>query len=97
MPSQSQVYFEGDFWTCIVATNAGESPATHPEKWRRIDIPLESVRFLAQSAYAQLLEGDGQSDKRRLEEQLADKRLTEGLMSMYRNRTHPTLLSVLTR
>jgi hypothetical protein len=59
----NQCYFDGDFWQCVVATSAGESPATHPGKWRRIQIPKEWRWVLGQLTYAHLLEMDGQMDK----------------------------------
>jgi hypothetical protein len=58
-----QAYFNGDFYQCVAATNPGETPATHPAKWRKIQIPKEWRRVLARLTYANLLEIDGQKDK----------------------------------
>lgn len=68
MPSQA--YFaidgvEGDFYDCIAAAAAGESPATNPEKWRRVDIPAAFEEYLIERAVAILQVGEGQSDKSR--------------------------------
>jgi hypothetical protein len=61
--ANNQCYFNGDFYQCATATNAGESPATAPAKWRRVNIPQDWRWFLTQLTYAHLLELDGQTDK----------------------------------
>lgn len=59
-----QCYFtDGEFYQCVTATTAGESPTTAPTKWRRIQIPKDWRWVLAQLTYAHLLEMDGQLDK----------------------------------
>ena len=32
-----QTYYDGDFWYCKAATSVGQSPATHPAKFERIE------------------------------------------------------------
>jgi hypothetical protein len=60
----NQIYFtDGEFYQCVTATNAGETPTTHPAKWRRIQIPKQFRRVLAKLTFANLLEIDGQKDK----------------------------------
>lgn len=61
--ASSQVYFAGDFWNCISATTAGDSPTTDPEKWSRIEIPSDWRNALAKLAHARLLDGEGNNDK----------------------------------
>lgn len=73
----SQVYYDGDFWDCIAATAPGESPATHPAKWARVEIPQFLERALVQAAYAELLVREGQNDKRLQEEAAAQGLLEE--------------------
>jgi hypothetical protein len=65
----SQVYFVdedgvGDFFECISAASAGQSPATHPAKWARIQIPAFLRDAIVELAAGQLLQVDGQVDKR---------------------------------
>lgn len=84
----SQAYFatdgvEADFYDCIDAAAAGESPATNPEKWRRIEIPAVYEWFLVSRAASLLLPGEGQSDKARAEEVASAKTLDYAL---YRER-----------
>ncbi len=80
MPTQA--YFEtdgveGDFYDCIADAAAGESPATNPEKWRRIEIPAAFESFLVARAVSILQLGEGQSDKARAEEKSASLILDE--------------------
>lgn len=86
-----QAYFNGEFYQCVTATNAGETPLTHPQKWRRIQIPKEWRRVLARLTYAQLLEIDGQKDKAlvesaRAKELLEDMVRDEANKEKWRNR-----------
>lgn len=59
----NQCYHEGEFWQCVTATGPGESPSTHPAKWRRIQIPAAFRAVLGELTHAHLLKMDGQLDK----------------------------------
>jgi len=68
----SVVYFvdtdgKGDWYRCISAASAGESPATHPAKWDKIDIPSAFKRYLVSRMTSICQKGDGQNDKARAE------------------------------
>lgn len=58
-----QCYQGGEFYQCVTATVAGESPSTAPTKWARVQIPARWRWMLAKLTYANLLELDGQKDK----------------------------------
>lgn len=77
MPSQA--YFEtdgvGDWYACIQATSAGESPSSAPDKWMKLEIPAIFEAYLVDKAVALLLTGEGQSDKRRLHSAWAEDEL----------------------
>jgi len=79
MPKQA--YFEddgvGDWYRCVSATLAGESPKTNPEKWVKVSIPSIFERFIVLEACVALLGGDGQSDKRALYQAQANALLLE--------------------
>lgn len=75
MPSQAQ--YNGDWYECVEDTAAGESPATHPSKWRIMDIPAQFERYLCQAAYEKILPGEGQSDRRILSRGIAQQILDE--------------------
>lgn len=73
----TQAYFNGDFWEATELTAPGESPATTPAKWRKIEIPRIFERFLVQRAYAALLPAEGQNDKAAAEERAAQRILDD--------------------
>jgi len=65
-----QVYFTttagvGNFYDCATATSAGESPVSAAAKWTIVEIPYIFGQDLIWSAYADLLDADGQTDKAR--------------------------------
>ena len=85
-----QCYFtdatgKGDWYQCLMPTNPGESPATHPEKWCRIVIPKSWRKVMTQFTYANLLEADGQTDKAVAQRQLGEQMEHNGLEVMIRN------------
>jgi len=66
----SQVYFVdadgvGEWYECVSLASPGQSPATHPAKWARVQIPafLESAVVDIAAGYA--YQSDGQGDRRR--------------------------------
>lgn len=92
-----QVYFQGQFWECVEATNPGESPVTHPAKWRRLPIPKDALHFVVAEAYALLLSPDGQDDKSRLARRAAQAELDKSILAMRRFNAQPDTIHVLTR
>jgi hypothetical protein len=93
----SQVYFQGNLWDCVETTSPGETPATAPAKWRKVEIPRDCLRFVPQGALALLMESDGQTDKRGAAERRAQALLDEAMVAMSRNRAHPQLMKVVSR
>ena len=79
-----QCYFKGNFYQCAVNTAPGESPATTPGSWRRVQIPARFRWVLAKLTYAGLLEVDGQKDKATAERQTAMQDDRRGLDLMIR-------------
>ena len=75
----NQCYYNEDFWQCVTATSAGQSPATHPSKWRKIRLLSKWRWVLAQLTYAYLLAADGQTDKAAIERNVALGREQQGL------------------
>lgn len=53
----SQCYFEGDFYYATEDTSAGESPSTHPDKWQKLELPVDLEQAVALYAAASLLMG----------------------------------------
>jgi len=59
----SQCYYEGDFWDATTSVAPGESPGTHPQKWRRLTIPITFRDYLVLKALMVQLAGAGQHEK----------------------------------
>lgn len=67
--SSDVVYFEGtttnlegDFWSCVTNTVAGESPETTPAKWARLEFPAWLRTPVARRAFADWLRYGGARD-----------------------------------
>ena len=79
MPSQA--YFGADFYYATADTSAGESPATHPEKWQAIELPADLAPAIAAKALAGLLTGERRFDESNAAEaeaaRLLNKQMTE--------------------
>ncbi len=52
-----------DFWKCIVATSAGESPATAPSKWEIIQLPQFLFMYVVYKSCADYYRMDAQHEK----------------------------------
>lgn len=77
-----QVYYTStagtsDYWKCIVATTAGQSPDTTPASWSKLEIPDALFWPAVYFAYADWLLSDGQQDKAGGMFQLAETKLAD--------------------
>jgi hypothetical protein len=74
--SGAQVYFQdgsarGNFYDCLEATTAGQSPLTHAAKWRLVEIPFTFRGALIHGAAADYARPDGHLAIADREERLA--------------------------
>lgn len=60
---------KGNFYECLIQTNIGESPTTHPEKWRKIDIPYNFGTPLAWGSTANWFISEGMVNEAAVMEQ----------------------------
>jgi hypothetical protein len=58
-----QQYFSNNFYNCVIATSAGESPTTTPASWELVEIPARFKRYLVAAGIEGWFEGDGQVEK----------------------------------
>jgi len=94
----AQIYFtDGDFYKCLSATSAGESPTTAAAKWERLDFPMILKEIVAQGAYEQMLKTDGQNEKTLLEKSEALRLLAREIDKIERQQGQAGALNVLTR
>ncbi len=54
--------YEGDYWECLVATSAGESPQTTAASWLRLEVPAAFTETIAYGAAADLYRAAGKTD-----------------------------------
>jgi hypothetical protein len=90
----SQAYFAadgiGDWYECLATTAFGESPASRPDLWQKLEIPVWFEPFLVSRALSLVLIDEGQNDKARAEAQIAEAMLQE---IVYRDRAERGRLS----
>lgn len=98
----SQVYFEGgalrgNFYGCLTATSAGQSPLTTPASWSLVEIPFAFRGWLLHGAAADYARPDGNLSVADREERLA-KEAWEQACAIYDAQTaHLHRTTVLTR
>jgi len=56
------VYFSGEAYTVIIATSAGESPTTNPEKYTQFEVPYILANYLKRAVFADWLGTGGGTD-----------------------------------
>jgi hypothetical protein len=59
----------GNFYNCIIQTNSGETPSTHPQKWEKIDIPYNFGTPLAWGSTANYFISEGMVNEAAVMEQ----------------------------
>lgn len=73
--------YEGDYYTCLAATTAGQDPADTPAKWAKQEIPTAFVQAVAHYAAADHLRAEGSRETAILEEQAGDGALARAITS----------------
>jgi hypothetical protein len=74
--------FEGDYWTAVSATVAGENPETTPAKWRVQEFPAWLRECVARGAYSDWLRLDGAGEAAMAEEGMADAALADEVIKL---------------
>lgn len=64
-----------NFWKCVTATSAGESPDTHPAKWEVLELPQFLFMYVVYASYADYLRMNAQFDRGGAADQLAEAEL----------------------
>lgn len=74
--------YEGDFWSTVSATVAGENPQTTAAKWTKLDFPMWLREAVAHGAYADWLRLDGASDLALAEDGVAEGKLSSEVIKL---------------
>lgn len=69
--SSATAGYEGDYYTCVSATSAGQSPETTAAKWSKIEIPAFLADFAAQGIVADLEGADNQTENAKADADIA--------------------------
>lgn len=85
-----------NFYACVTATSAGESPTTAAAKWSIIEIPYLFQPFLVMGAYADFLRMDGQNDKAGQQDRLAASYLEAERVKLWDAQPQQSLVSMST-
>jgi hypothetical protein len=80
-----QIYYSatgtrGNYYDCIIATSAGDTPVSQPTKWSIVSIPLIFQRYLEYGGYSDYLRYDGQAEKAGMEDDRAQGYLNDQAM-----------------
>lgn len=69
----------GNFYNCLEATTAGQSPSTHPAKWQIVQIPYLFASYAARGAFSDWLKSELQLEAAQVAEVEAQNTLTEAI------------------
>lgn len=69
----------GNFYDCLEATTAGQSPSTHPAKWQIVQIPYLFAAYAARGAFSDWLKSELQLEAAQVAEAEAQNTLTEAI------------------
>lgn len=67
MPVVGKAHY-GDFWECLEATTAGQSPSTHPAKWAKKEVPYIFGTYVSRGMYADWLRSELQIEASQIAE-----------------------------
>jgi len=74
------IYFDTlDWYKCIDATSAGQSPTTHAAKWTKQEVAYDLSKFTQYRCYVDWLMADGQHSKAEQAMMFADKFLFDSM------------------
>lgn len=86
-----------NFWKCIVATSAGQSPDTTPTSWEVLQLPEFLFQYVVYASFADYLRMDAQVEKAGVVDQIAQAELDRqhsreelqmGIQPPFRVQTH---------
>lgn len=88
-----------NYYKCVTATSAGQSPDTNPEKWEVLELPDFLFWYVVYSSFADYLRMDAQMEKAQMADNLAQGYLDtqsdkqerqQGVLPPFRVQTHQT-------
>lgn len=96
--ADDQVYFtDGDFWRCVTATVAGESPVSAPAKWERVDFPAWLGEAVAWRVFGEMAKLHGSDEDSGMGLSMAAGQLAGEMDRVERQQGQAGQMRVLTR
>ena len=83
MPVPGKPHY-GDFYECLEASTAGQSPSTHPAKWVKREIPYIFGTYLSRGMFADWLRSELQIEASQIAEQEAQGMLDLEIDKIFR-------------
>lgn len=83
MPVPGKPHY-GDFYECLQASTAGQSPSTHPAKWVKREIPYIFGTYLSRGMFADWLRSELQIEASQIAEQEAQGMLDLEIDKIFR-------------
>ena len=94
MPVAGKPHY-GDFWECLAATTAGQSPATHPSYWQKKEVPYIFGTFLSRGMYADWLRSELQVDAAQVAEAEAQAMLEAEVDKIFRQQKQSNRINMI--
>ena len=94
MPVPGKPHF-GDFWECLEATTAGQSPATHPAKWSKKNIPYIFGTYVSRGMYADWMRSELQVEASQIAEAEAQAMLEAEVDKIVRQQKQGTRINMI--
>lgn len=94
MPIPGKPHY-GDFWECLEATTAGQSPTTHPAKWAKKEVPYIFGTFVSRGMYADWLRSELQIEAAQIAEQEAQGMLDLEIDKIFRQQKQSVRINMI--
>lgn len=94
MPIPGKPHY-GDFWECVEATSAGQSPSTHPAKWVKMEVPYIFGTYVSRGMYADWLRSELQVEASQIAEAEAQAMLENEVDKIIRQQKQSTRINMI--
>ena len=94
MPVPGKPHY-GDFYECLEATTAGQSPSTHPAKWLKKEVPYIFGTFVSRGMFSDWLRSELQMEASQIAEQEAQGMLDLEIDKIFRQQKQSVRINMI--